>query len=504
MQTSTPPLKLGRQPTLQGRDWTENIRQAMRDAGIDTDAHLVADGRLHRFHVEGDKTESRNGWYVLFDGEVPAGAFGCWRRGISGTWSQKNRNQMNPSERKKLTWRLNEAKQLREAEAAKVHAEARERARDTWEKASDVTSHPYLKNKGVGAHGIRANGGSLVISVKNIEGALQSLQFIGPDGSKKFLSGGRVKGGHHIIGEPNGKIFIVEGYATAATIYETMGAAAVVAFNSGNLPAVAEAIHQKFPDTDIIIAADNDTQTDRNPGLAKAQEAALAVGGKVAVPEFKNTSSNPTDFNDLNQLEGAEKVRELLAEANEPSLPLSVVLGKLAALSPIEYDQCRKAEAKRLDIREVTLDAEVEKLRKKSAAQDGENGQQAMFEKVEPWPEPVNGTDLLSDLTSILTRHCILPEGAAAVVALWIMHSYVYDAFDFSPILAIMSPEKRCGKTTLMRILLHLVYKPLQGSSIKTAVLFRAIVMCTGKSGHEILLNGESKHGKKTRGKKTL
>jgi putative DNA primase/helicase len=111
------------------------------------------------------------------------------------------------------------------------------------------------------------------------------LQFIDGEGNKRFLSGGRKRGCYFGIGQPQGKICIAEGYATAASIHEATGYAVAVAFDAGNLRLVAEAIRQKFPGIEIILCADNDINTPGNPGLTHAREAAAAVGGFVTFPE---------------------------------------------------------------------------------------------------------------------------------------------------------------------------------------------------------------------------
>jgi putative DNA primase/helicase len=93
-----------------------------------------------------------------------------------------------------------------------------------------------------------------------------------------------------------------------------------VAFDSGNLKPVAEAIKAKYGDKEIIIAADNDQYYEnRNPGLEKAWEAAKSIGSYVVKPEFKDVSMKPKDFNDLHILEGADAVRAAVLQRDEKS-----------------------------------------------------------------------------------------------------------------------------------------------------------------------------------------
>ena len=96
-----------------------------------------------------------------------------------------------------------------------------------------------------------------------------------------------MKGCYHPIGKPAGLLIVCEGYATGASIHESTGHAVAVAFNAGNLEAVAVALHSKYPALKIIIAADDDYQTDGNPGMTKATAAVQAAGATLAIPVFK-------------------------------------------------------------------------------------------------------------------------------------------------------------------------------------------------------------------------
>jgi putative DNA primase/helicase len=91
------------------------------------------------------------------------------------------------------------------------------------------------------------------------------------------------------------------------------------------------------------------------------------------------------------------------------------------------------------------------------------------------WPEPVDGAELFAELTAMLRRYLVATPQQVTAIALWVMFAHAHDAFWISPRLAILSPEKRCGKTTLLSILANLVPKPLPSANITTAALFRTI-----------------------------
>jgi hypothetical protein len=95
--------------------------------------------------------------------------------------------------------------------------------------------------------------------------------------------------------------------------------------------------------------------------------------------------------------------------------------------------------------------------------------------EVELWEEPVNGAEVLNEIVATILRYVVIPEDSAVAVALWIAFVHAHDEFAISPILNIGSPEKRCGKTTLLSLISALVPRPLPTSNLTTAVLFRAI-----------------------------
>jgi len=142
---------------------------------------------------------------------------------------------------------------------------------------------------------------------------------------------------------------------------------------------------------------------------------------------------------------------------------------RLAALSPLEYDRVRQAEAKALGVRISTLDAAVTEIRKT------EQEQRSMFAVVEPWPDHVDGNELLGDIKTTIQRYIVMSKHAPEAVALWVLNTYVHDASYFSPILLIASPEKRSGKSTLLSLLATLCTRSLLAANISPAAVYRAI-----------------------------
>ena len=159
--------------------------------------------------------------------------------------------------------------------------------------AKDATNeNPYLKKKGVHSYGLKAFKESLLIPLMDIGGTIHGMQFIYPDGSKKFKTGTNKTGHFYKIGKSkNNTVLICEGYATGASLHQATGHCVVIAFDAGNLLPVAQVIRAKCSDYKIIICADDDHATEGNPGLTKATEAARAVGGLIAVPVFQEVQS---------------------------------------------------------------------------------------------------------------------------------------------------------------------------------------------------------------------
>ncbi len=269
-------------------DVLRQFAEALADAGLAMHkGRPVADGRLHRYRVAGDKSGSVNGWYVLHQPEKPFGAFGSWKTGQSETWTAAAPSSMTDAERSALQARMIEAKRARDAEEEAVHTTVRQQAERLWEKAKLPDGMQlYLQKKAVPAYGVRLLRQQIVVPLRDVNGVLHSLQFIGEDGRKTFLTGGRKRGCYHAIGRPETALCICEGYATGATIYQSTAIATAVAFDAGNLQPVAMALRRKFPRLTFVIAADNDTETPGNPGLTAATAAARAIGAGLAVPKF--------------------------------------------------------------------------------------------------------------------------------------------------------------------------------------------------------------------------
>ena len=158
-------------------------------------------------------------------------------------------------------------------------------------------------------------------------------------------------------------------------------------------------------------------------------------------------------------------------------------------MSPIEYERVRVGEAKRLRCRLSVLDREVRKLRGSSGDElaGSFRGRPLELRDPEPWPGDVRLGAVLGDLVTEIERHCVISGHAAEAVALWVAMTFVMEHVTIAPRLMIISPEKRCGKTTLLDLIHEAVPRPLTASGITPAAVFRAI-----EAAHPTLLMDEA------------
>lgn len=288
---------------------------AMVEAGLVPPKFILADGKIHRCDVEG-KRGKRGGAYQLFP-DMLGGGFQNWSTGAWQKW-RANRAQMAPEERSAMAAMIAQHSREREAERSALALAARQKAERMWGAATEG-GHPYLDRKRICQTGTRVFGKLLLVPVRDAGGELVSLQCILADGTKRFLKGGAIEGCFSWlrIGEQTGpRIYICEGLATGTTIHAATKCRPVaVAFSCGNLLPVARLLRRKFPGGKFTICADNDHQTDGNPGVKHATVTARDIHARLAIPN----GMDGTDFNDLMQERGIDWVEAQLKSATIPT-----------------------------------------------------------------------------------------------------------------------------------------------------------------------------------------
>lgn len=306
----------------------EEFAQALEQAGLDLGGKSpIMDGAIHRVPLIGGKRGELDGAYCGFLDERPAGWMQNFSSGEKVKWMASghalSKEEMDAQRAEIAQKQLERAEQRKQAQK-----EAAEMSQAAWDMGNEAhEDHPYLKAKGIPPIGLHENwAGVLHIPVRNVDDELRGLQTIDAEGRKRFVPGMEKSGNFHMIAEPGkdlsqGEIVLAEGYATGATLHMATGKPVAVAFDAGNLEPVAKKLREKYPNAAITICADNDHQHTRrtpegtelwNKGVALAQDAAKAVGGKVVAPIFneEERARGLTDFNDLHQSRGIEEVRK--------------------------------------------------------------------------------------------------------------------------------------------------------------------------------------------------
>lgn len=284
----TPPIeKVQEPPEIQ-------LKNEMLRHGIEPPSEIIMDGQIHRFRSNtkgksghGDKT----GWYVAYNNGVPSGVFGCWRAGIEVNFRAEIGRTLSVAEEMAYAKRMSEAKAIRDADLEK----SRERASSTveliWEEGTHASQeHGYLKRKGINPNGARVTGdGRLMVPLLDEFGKIHSIQYIAVDGDKKYHPGGATGGFFWSLGDDDKTIYIVEGFATGATVFETTNQKTVIAYSASNLVPVTKTIKDNYPNSDICIVADND---ESGVGLRYAEQASAKYGVRVVMPPDKGDAND--------------------------------------------------------------------------------------------------------------------------------------------------------------------------------------------------------------------
>ncbi len=303
----------------------EELSALMKEIGFELEGdHPIMDGKPYRARIMGDNHGEVGGFYVAHSDGHPNAYVKNNRTNIELRWKAKG---YVISEEQKAALKADAAqkRQEREQSREKEHQAALQKIEQQIESSTRVERSDYLDRKGIKAtEGVRISQyNSLIVPAYDAAGKLQTVQYINEDGTKRFAKEARREGSFHPIDgfsqiQKSNVIVIAEGYATANSIASASdkNVAIVAALSAGNLEAVAVSLCEKFPDKQIVVAADRD-----QVGLETAEKAAKAVNGSVIVPSFsqadlKNNSSL-NDFNDLQILQGTNELKIQLSSVME-------------------------------------------------------------------------------------------------------------------------------------------------------------------------------------------
>jgi phage/plasmid primase-like uncharacterized protein len=286
---------------LNHHDFINAFKDFAQSEGITLPKELRADGQLHRFRVtgtNGEKVGGRSGAYTLHVDSKPAGYVQDFRTGTKLNWTYEGSYKSEPISQADIQQRKEQA----DKEQAKKHSMAARATKIKWNSlnklASESIKHGYLTKKRINAHHARTTNDSLVVPVQDSMGKLTTMQFIYPNGEKRFLKDGKKKGCYSLLNPMTNPsiIAIAEGFATTASIIEDAysqahGIMGVMALDADNLLLVAQTMREQHPQASIIIFGDKGDVKDK--GEIKAKEAAKAINGFCVLPPITKG-----DFND--------------------------------------------------------------------------------------------------------------------------------------------------------------------------------------------------------------
>ncbi|MBM1181834.1 VapE domain-containing protein [Pseudomonas lundensis] len=321
----------------------DDVLGQFADHGLEP-AQPLTFGKLTRCKTTQDKGKEKNGWYVIHEHRTEKneilifGSFGDWRTGDSNKIKVKP-GRMSQEERDVMRARQEDAKRRAAEVAANAARRAANCAAGLFKRMPEKGRSAYLERKQI--IGIRVRyaprTGALLIPMTTARDQIVGLQVIYPEKQadtgrdKSYWPHGMSKeGAYHLIGphpEPGEPVLVCEGYATGASLHMATSFAVAIAFDAGNLSAVAKAMRERFPGRALIVCRDDDWKTKRpngepwNPGEEKGSNAALIVGGQVVGPIFSGEREIKwTDFNDLHCAEGLDAVRrQVLAVVRPPA-----------------------------------------------------------------------------------------------------------------------------------------------------------------------------------------
>ncbi|AMC99352.1 toprim domain-containing protein [Halomonas chromatireducens] len=260
-----------------------------------------ASGRFERFATP-DKPDSKNGWYRIHSPQ--AASFGIWHWDVVEAVSLHGPSDPEAAAQARLE--AMRERERRDRERRQREAEAKAMANRWWSQAGPGDpAHPWLARKRLPPYNLRQRGEMLLVPLF-FEGELVNLERIYPDGSKRPLPGGRVKGAASLIGDLAGakRVLVAEGWSTAAALHEAIGCPVVVARNADNLAPVARRLRQRLgDDVAMTVCGDDDrhlpAKGKANKGAVEARHAALTVGADLLMPSFCKGCRSCTDFADV-------------------------------------------------------------------------------------------------------------------------------------------------------------------------------------------------------------
>ena len=300
--------------------------------------------------------------------------------------------------------------------------------------------HPYLRTLGLGETSLTVLAIPTDVSGMNHDDSAASVIY-GPDFQPAnvlvmeadangkyedlFIPGAPLAGCYARIGTASATILVVETFAAGLALNRATGFGVIVALYAENIESVVRHLALTYPKATLILCAGKHEGHDGRNNVRQLTAAALAMDCLIAIPK------PAASFDKLHQMHDESAVADAVAAAEKPLAPL--------------FDQLSQMADSDLPIAPML------------------------------WPNPLNGASLMSSLIAELKKYIVMTPEDFTAMALWVIFTHTIDVARVSPVLAIRSPIKRCGKTSAMNLLAALVSKPYSVSNISAAVLYRLV-----------------------------
>lgn len=301
----------------------------MQECDFECSDTVEFDSVLHRYSSRSDKPNDKDEWYVAHEWEYQDKAycsvtFGSWRIPESKkVWHSWGTSQIDTENYK--IFKEKEAKAKAKIEIAREIQE--KKSMDFYLDLPDLdTPHPYLEKKGfdIAFDGLKTFDDKLIIPKQNESGKIKSFEIIYPDGFKRCAKGCTSKNlFYKFDGDPQ-RIFICEGFATGASIHLCTGATVYCAFSASNCENIAMAARYHNKSADIVLCQD----------LGEAGDIAAEKCKLLGIDSIKPEGCG-SDFNDMHQEVGEEKVEEVLRSRR--LMPLSITEFLKMDIPPPEF-----------------------------------------------------------------------------------------------------------------------------------------------------------------------
>lgn len=321
------------------------FKLALEKAGLVIDGDPIMNGKMQRVQVIGDEGRKKSGAYVGFEEGHPAGYIQNYKTGLKENWKSSTTLKTNKDEQIDIQNRMEENKALKEERELKLQ-EAYEttalKLEDEYNNAKYAyNKHPYLVKKGFDTNFYlkQDKNGNLLIPLKDIDGKHWASQRIFQNGDK-IIGATRTpeekeqgieypakkQGNFFLLGAKNlhagiKEVFVCEGFATAASVYQATNKPTVMGVDAGNLEIVITNIKEKFPKMEIIIASDNDVKKELEGSINVGKTTALGIQKKypdikVVTPQFTTEEAQKglSDFNDIHKSRNLEEVKRQIRE----------------------------------------------------------------------------------------------------------------------------------------------------------------------------------------------